>query len=59
MTTNIEACPVFTRWQVHCTKCGITFYVDSEPDAKEEDIMSLDELRCGEHPEEDHVLELV
>ena len=58
LKTDIKACPVFTRWQVICHKCGITFYVDADPKATEEDFINLEELKCGEHPIEDHCLEL-
>ncbi len=59
LKTDIEACPVFTRWQVRCKTCGVYFYVDTEPDATKEDFINLEELKCGEHPIEDHCLELV
>ena len=59
LKTDIEASPVFTRWQVQCSKCGIIFYVDTEPDATKEDFIYLEELKCGEHSMEDHCLELV
>jgi hypothetical protein len=56
---DIEARPVFTRWQVQCRQCGIYFYVDTEPEATKEDFTNLEDMKCGEHPREDNVLELV
>jgi hypothetical protein len=58
MIKDIEACPVFARWQVECHKCGITFYVDIEPEAIEEDILNLEDMECELHPIAEHVLEL-
>lgn len=58
MTTDIKACPVFTRWQIRCSECGITFYVDSKPDDTREDILNLDAIKCEYHPSEDSVLTL-
>lgn len=56
--TDVEARPVFARWQVHCKTCGVYFYVDAEPDTSKEDLINLEELKCGEHPMEDQVLEM-
>jgi len=56
---HIKACPVFTRWQIHCSKCGTTFYVDAETESTEEDIVNLDDTKCAYHPNEDSVLMLV
>jgi len=53
---DMQVCPVFVRWQIYCPKCRITFYVDSEPESAEEDIMKLDEMNCGYHPKEDSVV---
>ena len=58
MLDDIKVCPVFTRWQVRCSKCGITFYVDSEPEANKDDILKLNEVKCEIHPKEDSVLML-
>ena len=56
---DIKACQVFTRWQIHCHKCGITFYVDSETESTKEDILSLDDMKCEYHPNEDSIVMLV
>ena len=56
---DIEACPVFVRWQVRCSKCGIKFYVDSEPESTKEDILSFDDMKCEYHHTEDYILMLV
>ena len=55
---DVEASPVFLRWQVRCSKCGTVFYVDTEPNALEDDILELADMECGLHPSEDSVLEL-
>ena len=55
---NIEANPVFMRWQVNCLQCGITFYIDTEPETTKEDILELEFLKCESHPLEDKVLAL-
>jgi phage terminase large subunit GpA-like protein len=51
--------PVFTRWQVHCRKCGAIFYVDVEPESTGEEIFELEDIHCGLHPSESSVIELV
>jgi len=56
---EFNARPVFTRWQMICPVCEKTFYIDSEPEATKESILSLEDLECGLHPHEDNVLELV
>lgn len=58
---NIEACPVFTRWQIRCYKCKALFYIDSEPSWTEEEILGLEleDMDCEYHPTEGAVLELV
>ena len=56
---NIEARPVFTRWQIRCSKCGITFYVDSEPERTKKALLKLGDTKCGFHPDEDSVVMLV
>jgi len=56
---DITACPVFTRWQVQCPKCGITFYIDSEPESVKNEILKLKEIKCEYHPKEDSVVMLV
>jgi hypothetical protein len=55
---RIEACPVFMRWQVNCLQCGITFYVDTEPETTKEDILKLEFLKCESHPLGNKVLTL-
>ena len=47
LDTDIEACPVFVRWQIRCPKCGITFYVDSEPESAKEDILNLNDMKLS------------
>lgn len=59
LDSEVKACAVFTRWQIRCPKCGITFYVDSEPASTREDIVTLDDMKCEYHPKEDSVLMLV
>ena len=56
---GVEISPVFTRWQVHCKKCGAIFYVDTEPDSTGEGILKLEDVHCGLHPNESSVIELV
>ena len=60
-TTNIglEISPVFTRWQVHCHRCGVIFYVDTESESTGEEIFELEDIYCGLHPSESSVIELV
>ena len=56
---SFQICPAFIRWQVVCTKCDKTFYVDAEPETTKEDIaIILDDIDCEEHPMEQHSLEL-
>lgn len=54
----LEITPVFTRWQVSCRKCGTIFYVDTETDTISGEILKLEDLQCGLHPNEDPVIEL-
>lgn len=54
----VEAEPVFTRWQIHCVKCGQCFYVDADPATPKEEITQLQGMKCEFHPDEDSVLEL-
>jgi hypothetical protein len=56
---ELEISPVFTRWQVHCRKCGAVFYVDTEPESPGEEIFELEDIHCGSHPGESSVVELV
>jgi len=56
---GLEITPVFTRWQVHCQKCGAIFYVDAEPESTGEEIIELEDIYCGLHPSESSVVELV
>jgi len=56
---GLEITPVFTRWQVHCQKCGAIFYVDAEPESTGEEIFELEDIYCGLHPSESSVVELV
>jgi len=56
---DIELCPVFVRWQIRCAKCGLTFYVDSEPESTKEDILELDQMKCEYHPNEQALVMLV
>jgi len=60
-TTNVGLAisPVFTRWQVHCQRCGAIFYVDTEPESTSEEIFELEDTYCGLHPSESSVIELV
>jgi hypothetical protein len=55
---RLEIFPVFTRWQVRCKKCNTVFYVDTEPNSSGEEIVELEDIRCGSHPSEDSVIEL-
>ena len=55
---RLEIFPVFERWQVCCKKCNIVFYVDTEPDSNGEEIVELEDIRCGLHPSENSVIEL-
>jgi phage terminase large subunit GpA-like protein len=56
---GLEITPVFTRWQVHCQKCGAIFYVDAEPESTGEEIFELEDIHCGLHPSESSTIELV
>jgi phage terminase large subunit GpA-like protein len=56
---KLEVCPVFTRWQVRCKRCGALFYVDTEPHSTDEEILELKDTHCGSHPNESSVIELV
>ncbi len=56
---GLEISPVFTRWQVHCRRCGAIFYVDGEPESTGEEIFELEDIHCGLHPNESSVIELV
>jgi len=56
---GLEVCPVFTRWQVRCENCGAIFYVDTEPESAGEEILELEDIYCGLHPNESSVIELV
>ena len=58
LEVDIKACPVFTRWQVQCNQCGVIFYVDAEPEATKENLISLENIQCEWHPREQQVLEL-
>jgi phage terminase large subunit GpA-like protein len=60
-TTNVglEISPVFTRWQVHCRKCGAMFYVDTEHESTGREIFKLEDIHCGLHPSESSTIELV
>lgn len=51
--------PVFTRWQVHCHRCGAIFYVDTESESTGEEIFELKDIHCSLHPSESSVIELV
>lgn len=55
----VDACPVLTRWQIHCVKCGTCFYVDADPATTKEEIAQLEDMKCEYHPDEDSCLELV
>ena len=59
MAVDVVTYPVFTRWQVCCSKCGTIFYIDAEPGTTKERIISLEDLDCELHPMEDHVLDLI
>jgi len=59
LDTDVKACPAFVRWQIHCSKCGTTFYVDVDSGSTEVDILKLDEMKCQYHPNEDSVVMLV
>ncbi|MDY6918408.1 MAG: hypothetical protein SVP26_10800 [Chloroflexota bacterium] len=56
---RLETVPVFTRRQVHCKYCGVVFYVDTERNSAGEEILTLEDIRCGYHPSEGSVIELV
>ncbi|GAI10572.1 unnamed protein product [marine sediment metagenome] len=56
---GLEICPVFTRWQVRCKKCGSIFYVDTEPESIGEEILEMGNINCSSHPGESSVVELV
>lgn len=56
---GLEICPVFTRWQVHCRKWGPIFNVDTEPESSGYEILKLGDIRCGLHPSQSAVIELV
>jgi len=60
-TTNVGLAisPVFTRWQVHCQRCGAIFYVDAEPKSTGREIFKLEDIHCGLHPSESSTIELV
>ena len=57
--TDIKACPVFTRWQVKCVECGTIFYVDTEPWKSIDNIQGMDDIKCGNHPQEDSIISIV
>ena len=59
-TIDIRAWPVFTRWQIRCSKCGALFYIDSEPECTKEQILGLEleDMGCEYHPTEGAVIEL-
>jgi len=54
----LELFPVFTRWQVYCSKCNIVFYVDTEVHSTGEEILELEDVQCALHPAEGSVIEL-
>jgi len=56
---GLEICDVFTRWQVHCKKCRVTFYVDAEPNSTGEEILGLQDIHYDPDPSESSLIELV
>ena len=47
MTNEVELgiSSVFTRWQVHCQRCGATFYVDTKASSTGTEILELKDIR--------------
>lgn len=58
MELKLELSPVFTRWQVNCQKCSTVFYIDTEPNSTGEEMLELEDIQCGLHPNEGSVVEL-
>ena len=56
---RLRISPVYTRWQVRCEKCNTVFYVDTEPYSTGEELVELEDMRCGQHPREGTVIKLV
>jgi hypothetical protein len=54
----LELLPVFTRWQVRCSKCNTVFYADTEVHSTGKEILELEDVHCALHPTEDSVIEL-
>lgn len=41
---GLEIYPVFTQWQMHCSKCSAIFCVDTEPESTGEEILQLEDI---------------